>query len=117
MAEFITPGMLGRRADNFCAEDRAKRIWERASAAVRLSRPQPYSTLVSPLPTGCVLAYLLTRAGLPRSRAAVLLRVSELGIAALVAEAKTKRRDPPIEAWLDELVEAMPSFHDVGEVA
>lgn len=117
MAEFITPGMLGRRAVNHSEEARARRIWERANTAMRLSRPQPFSTLAEPIPTSVALAWLLTRAGVPRQQAIELLRVSGVGLARSLATVRAARADPPIADWLDELAGAMPSFHDCGEVA
>jgi hypothetical protein len=117
MPEFIQPGRIGRQALGISEESRARRIWERATIAARLASPQPFSTLAPSLPTGAVLAYVLTRAGMPPAQAARFLRVSVLGVAALTAQARHARRDPPVADWLDALAAAMPSFHDIGEAA
>jgi hypothetical protein len=116
MAEFITPGMLSRRAVNHSDAIRARRIFERASTAMRLARPQPFSTLSGRIDTGCALSWLLSQAGVPRHQAAELLRVSGLGFAASLAKVREARRDPTVAAWLDELATAMPSFREGDEL-
>jgi hypothetical protein len=115
VAEFITPGLLGRRALDPTGEARARRIFERATTAMRLARPQPFSTLAEPIPTSGALAWLLSRAGVPRPQAAELLRVSGVGMARSLAMVREARADPPVAAWLDELASAMPSFRESGD--
>lgn len=118
MAEFIRPGHAAHQALGITEDARARRIWERATSAARLASPQPFSSLAAPVPTRAVLAFILTRAGMPRAHAARFLRVSEIGVSALVAQARDARDgDPSVADWLDELAAAMPGFHDAGEVA